>query len=64
MADGRRGGGLISAETVKIGKELALLRAGKKKKKEQATQNRKHLSWRKSGAERWKLSVRPSLDVR
>lgn len=34
------GGGILSAATVKIGKELALLRAGRE---EQATQNRKRL---------------------
>lgn len=37
--------GSFQLATVKIGKELALLRAGKK---EQATQNRKHLSWLKA----------------
>lgn len=39
MAGGRRGGGLIPAETVKIGKELALLRAGKKRNKRHKTEN-------------------------
>lgn len=60
-------GGIISAATVKIGKELALLRAGKRNKRRK-TENtypgrKRGVRWKRSG--RWSLFVRqqPESDV-
>lgn len=59
LADSRRWGGITSAATVKIGKELALLRAGKRNKRHK-TENT--YPGRKRGV-RWKRTVQWSHPV-